>query len=69
MACQGELFPALLVVQGGATVYVPLDYQKLLASRAYLSPVLEGTHIETILPPVKNDFFTNVPLSVFANVP
>ena len=29
---------------------------------AYLSPVSEGKHIDKILPPVKNNFFTNVPL-------
>ena len=29
---------------------------------AYLTPVSKKTHIETILPPVKNSFFTNEPL-------
>ena len=44
---QEELFPTLLVVQGGQLFMRPWIIR---SSGFYLSPVSEGAHIETILP-------------------
>ena len=57
LAWQGELFPTLLVVQGGQLFLRSWIIGNFLASTAYLSPVSQGTHIDTILPPGRTVFF------------